>query len=152
MEGARIRPMTEPANQPTALRDLSDLVTAVFRAWREAGVAFLILRNYENLPQDVSNDIDVLVRPTQLAEAERVMIEAACSSMICVFKARESLSASDSSYAQPSSNASRPVFSKRPSGLIAAPRPLRASSCLPDNVRSGMCFVSSAERSDARAW
>lgn len=70
--------MSEPMNQAIA-RDLSDLVTAVFRAWREAGVAFLILRNYENLPQDVSNDIDVLVRPAQLAEAERVMVAAARS-------------------------------------------------------------------------
>jgi thymidylate kinase len=69
--------MNPPSTTPKTSRDLSELVTAVFVAWREAGVAFLVLRNYEHLPQDVGNDIDVLVRPMQLHLAERVMVRAA---------------------------------------------------------------------------
>lgn len=60
-------------------RNLSELVTAIFQAWHEAGVAFLVLRNYERLPQDVGNDVDVLIRPAQLALAENVMVTAALS-------------------------------------------------------------------------
>jgi thymidylate kinase len=57
----------------------SRLVRAVFLAWKEAGVDFLVLRNYENLPEFTSNDIDVLVAPTSLSFAERVLLEAAHS-------------------------------------------------------------------------
>ena len=39
---------------------------------------------------------------------------------------------------QPSSNASRCVVSKRPSGLMPAPRPLRGSACLPLMVFRGI--------------
>lgn len=62
---------------PKPSRDLGELVTTVFQAWRQAGVAFLVLRNYEHLPHDVGNDIDVLVRPAQLAQAEELMVQAA---------------------------------------------------------------------------
>lgn len=53
------------------------MVTAVFRAWQQAGIPFLVLRNYERLPDFTTNDIDVLVAPEQLRDAERVARAAA---------------------------------------------------------------------------
>lgn len=58
-------------------RDLSDLVTAVFRQWRANGIEFLILRNYEGLPRDTTNDIDVLVNPSAAARAEALLVDTA---------------------------------------------------------------------------
>jgi thymidylate kinase len=57
--------------------EVSRVVTAVFRAWREADIAFLVLRNYERLPDFTTNDIDVLVAPGQRAAAERTLLAAA---------------------------------------------------------------------------
>jgi thymidylate kinase len=53
--------------------EISHAVTAIFRAWQLAGIDFLVLRNYERLPQFTSNDIDVLVRPRQRNKAEEVL-------------------------------------------------------------------------------
>ena len=58
-------------------RGLTALLTAIFERWKARGVAFLILRNYESLPATTSYDVDVLVLPESLAEAERAMVEAA---------------------------------------------------------------------------
>jgi thymidylate kinase len=58
-------------------RDLSDLVTAVFQQWRAHRVEFLILRNYEGLPKDTTNDIDVLVLPAEAARAEQMLVDTA---------------------------------------------------------------------------
>ena len=44
-------------------RSLSGFVTAVFTAWNSAGIGYLVLRNYEELPDHVDNDIDILVPP-----------------------------------------------------------------------------------------
>ena len=41
--------------------EISQFVTAVFRAWQHANIHFLVLRNYESLPHFTGNDIDVLV-------------------------------------------------------------------------------------------
>jgi len=57
--------------------EISRLVTAVFRAWQNANVNFLVLRNYETLPDFTTNDIDVLVAPSQLRQAERTLLQAA---------------------------------------------------------------------------
>jgi thymidylate kinase len=57
--------------------EISQLVIAVFRAWQQANVDFLVLRNYEGLPAFTSNDIDVLVDPAQLRQAERTLLRAA---------------------------------------------------------------------------
>lgn len=59
--------------------EVSQFVTAVFRAWQHAGIAFLVLRNYENLPQSISNDIDVLLKPCQLRDAEESLLATARS-------------------------------------------------------------------------
>ncbi|MGA2865995.1 MAG: hypothetical protein ABSF95_16095 [Verrucomicrobiota bacterium] len=58
-------------------QQISELVTLVFRAWQEAGIDFLVLRNYEGLPHFTTNDIDVLVRPAQLRAAEAALLAAA---------------------------------------------------------------------------
>jgi thymidylate kinase len=58
-------------------RDLGDLVLAVFGQWRANDVAFLVLRNYENLPAETGNDIDVIVRPEHLKLAEQVLVKTA---------------------------------------------------------------------------
>lgn len=57
--------------------DLSSLVMAVFQAWRREHINFLVLRNYEELPHYTSNDIDILVRPSQRWRAERALVAAA---------------------------------------------------------------------------
>src|ERR1039457_4717404 len=57
--------------------EISQLVTAVFRAWQQAGIRFLVLRNYEGLPHFTTNDIDVLVSPEQLRQAEQALLRAA---------------------------------------------------------------------------
>jgi thymidylate kinase len=59
--------------------EVSQFVSAVFRAWEQAGIAFLVLRNYENLPHSISNDIDVLLKPSQLRPAEDSLLVTARS-------------------------------------------------------------------------
>ena len=56
--------------------EISRLITAVFGAWQQAGINFLILRNYEGLPHSTTNDIDVLVQKDQRKEAMRALREA----------------------------------------------------------------------------
>jgi thymidylate kinase len=58
-------------------QEIGQLVTAVFRALQDADIQFLVLRNYEHLPQFTTNDIDVLVHPAQRREAEKVLLAAA---------------------------------------------------------------------------
>ncbi len=60
-----------------AEQEIGQLVTAVFHAWDRAGIDFLVLRNYEGLPDFTTNDIDVLVAPCQLRRAEEVLLAAA---------------------------------------------------------------------------
>src|ERR1035441_10151163 len=57
--------------------EISQLVTAVFRAWQQANIRFLILRNYESLPHSSAKGIDVLVAPGQLRQAEQTLLTAA---------------------------------------------------------------------------
>ena len=56
---------------------ISQFVTAVFRAWQQANINFLVLRNYETLPHFTTNDIDVLVQPDHLPQAEQALLGAA---------------------------------------------------------------------------
>jgi thymidylate kinase len=62
------------------LEQINKLVTAVFRAWQGAGIEFLVLRNYEELPHFTTNDIDVLVAPDRLRDAEKTLNAAALAS------------------------------------------------------------------------
>jgi len=63
--------------QPAKTSETSALVTAVFRAWHAAAVPFLVLRNYERLPEETGNDIDVLVQPFDRPLAEATLRAAA---------------------------------------------------------------------------
>ncbi len=56
---------------------ISQLVKAVFRGWQGAGINFLVLRNYENLPDHTAKVIDVLVNLEQLQQAEEILLAAA---------------------------------------------------------------------------
>lgn len=57
--------------------EISRLVSGVFGGWRQAGINFLVLRNYEELPRHTTNDIDVLVQKDQRKAAEKILTEAA---------------------------------------------------------------------------
>ncbi len=52
-------------------------MTAVFGAWTSAGIPFLVLRNYEQLPEHVDNDLDILVASAHRHLAERLLVESA---------------------------------------------------------------------------
>lgn len=63
----------QPVEQPRPT-DFERLITAVFDSWTGAEIDFVVLRNYEALPQKTTNDIDVLVARTQLASAEQHLV------------------------------------------------------------------------------
>lgn len=71
--------MDAPAQNPSAPRTLAALLTAAFAAWQRAGLPFVVLRNYENLPASTTNDIDILIAPRHKQEAEALLIRAAAS-------------------------------------------------------------------------
>jgi len=54
-----------------------EFVEAVFGAWRQERIEFLVLRNYEDLPAYTTNDIDVMVQRRQRNQAERVLLAVA---------------------------------------------------------------------------
>lgn len=53
------------------------LVRELFRELRAHGIRFVVLRNYDGLPDNVGNDLDLLVDPSQRQAAERVTAAAA---------------------------------------------------------------------------
>jgi thymidylate kinase len=56
---------------------IPEFVREVFQAWNSAKVPFLVLRNYEKLPEETGNDIDVLVEAKQMERAEQLLLAAA---------------------------------------------------------------------------
>ena len=56
---------------------VAHFVISLFDAWHEAQVPFVILRNYQNLPNDTGNDLDVLVTQHDAAKAQEVLLEIA---------------------------------------------------------------------------
>ncbi len=56
---------------------ITGFVSTAFRGWRGAGIPFLVLRNYRDLPASTANDIDVLVGPRDLRAAESALVAAA---------------------------------------------------------------------------
>ncbi len=60
-------------------QNIGTLVTAIFQTWKTAGIDFLVLRNYETLPDFTTNDIDVLVDKAQLPRAEQLLISTAAA-------------------------------------------------------------------------
>jgi thymidylate kinase len=49
-------------------------VPALFNAWEAAGINYVVLRNYDKLPEDTGNDLDVLVDPVRIGEAEQILV------------------------------------------------------------------------------
>ena len=62
---------------PAGTRSLTRFVTAVFTAWNSIDLPFVVLRNHEGLPEQVDNDLDLLVSPDRLQMAEQVLAAAA---------------------------------------------------------------------------
>lgn len=56
---------------------LAKFLTCLFDAWNVADIRYLILRNYEELPEFTGNDIDILIDPVQRKTAERLLQKAA---------------------------------------------------------------------------
>ena len=45
----------------------------MFTAWDAAGIHYVVLRNYENLPEDIGNDLDILVEAKKIKLAELIL-------------------------------------------------------------------------------
>jgi thymidylate kinase len=56
------------------------LLRAVFSTLRGNGVHFVVLRNYEQLPFRIGNDLDLLVTEPQRARAEQIVVSVAAAS------------------------------------------------------------------------
>src|SRR5512140_2316056 len=67
----------EPSAAMLQESEFASLVTMVFQDWRRHRLDFLVLRNYEGLPEVTTNDIDVLVAPRHLRRAEDSLLESA---------------------------------------------------------------------------
>ena len=65
-----------PTTPPTS-HHFGALVTTAFTRWKQAGIPFVVLRNYQHLPHATGHDVDVLISPHQLMPAERILIESA---------------------------------------------------------------------------
>ncbi len=56
-----------------------ELLTAFFRILDEKGVPYCVLRNYQNIYQDTSSDIDLAVEPERVTEMKACLHEAAAA-------------------------------------------------------------------------
>ncbi|MFA5688380.1 MAG: hypothetical protein WC959_04440 [Kiritimatiellales bacterium] len=56
---------------------MSAVLTRLFSAWDRANIRYLVLRNYELLPEHTENDIDILLDPAQLHPARKLLEQAA---------------------------------------------------------------------------
>jgi len=65
-----------PPSEKAQAQLLSQAIVAIFEACQKVGLEFLVLRNYETLPDFVGNDIDVLVRPSARDLADKTLVEA----------------------------------------------------------------------------
>ena len=59
------------------MNKMADFLTHLFDVWNTNGIRYLILRNYEELPEFTDNDIDILLAPDQRASAEVLLVQAA---------------------------------------------------------------------------
>ena len=68
--------MSELTTLPLTVQpDLTEIVSAVFAAWSDEEIPYVVLRNYATLPQSVANDIDILVPACQVHKAENLLLE-----------------------------------------------------------------------------
>lgn len=63
-----------PAPHDRQQVDYRPLLVGLFQAWRRNNIDFLILRNYDNVPDAVSNDLDVLIDTDLLATGEHTLV------------------------------------------------------------------------------
>lgn len=55
----------------------SDLIRAVFSRFREAGITYCVLRDYERLPEDHGNDLDMFIDPPDFRAGLEIIHEQA---------------------------------------------------------------------------
>jgi len=67
------------ADNPLADLCLSaaDFLGVLFAEWNRQGLAWLVLRNHEGFPNDIGNDVDLLIDREHGAEAERILWDVA---------------------------------------------------------------------------
>lgn len=63
-----------------AVTDVGTLVVSLFRSFHNDKILYCVLRNYENLPNEVGNDLDVLVERRSVLNAEYLLLD--CASKI----------------------------------------------------------------------
>ena len=68
---------SEELSSKPAERSVGEFVLALFAVWEKASIPFVVLRNYEGLPHSIGNDLDVLVAPKRLRDAERLLLQGA---------------------------------------------------------------------------
>ena len=54
-----------------------NFMEATFRALGERGIDYLVLRNYEALPENTTNDVDILIAPESVEMASKAVLDAA---------------------------------------------------------------------------
>ena len=55
----------------------SDVLKALFSKWGDKCFLFLVLRNHDELPEKITGDVDLLVEPSKIREAEQDVIDCA---------------------------------------------------------------------------
>lgn len=63
--------------QKTEASVSSEFISALFETFESSGVKYCVLRNYENLPVDHGNDIDILIAPENYKTSYRLLLIAA---------------------------------------------------------------------------
>ncbi|MEY4385947.1 MAG: hypothetical protein RLY20_1230 [Verrucomicrobiota bacterium] len=69
--------MNAPSIPTPTGHDFCALVTSVFTHWNEAGIPFVVLRNYQGLPHSTGHDVDVLIEPALIKKAETILNDSA---------------------------------------------------------------------------
>lgn len=67
---------SEP-KQPRQVGTTTELLTLLFTEWRASEIPYIVLRNYDELPQQIGNDLDILVCADHRSLAEHAIIKVA---------------------------------------------------------------------------
>ena len=67
----------ESLSVESPLTSVGQVVISLFHAFHEKDIKYCVLRNYDRLPNDVGNDLDVLVDVRSKAQANRCLLFAA---------------------------------------------------------------------------
>jgi thymidylate kinase len=55
----------------------SELISAMFRGFETEEICYCVLRNYENLPEDYGNDLDILIRSADFSTGLKIILRTA---------------------------------------------------------------------------